>query len=117
MNPDFPIVITGFMGCGKTEVAQWLATQLGRTAIDLDDVITQREGKCPGRLIEEEGEVIFRSLETKALQNVLEANESAVIALGGGAWIQEVNRSIIDQSGGISVWLDTPFEICWQRIE
>jgi shikimate kinase len=40
-----------------------------------------------------------------------------VIALGGGAWITEENRELIAQHNGVSVWLDAPFELCWQRIE
>lgn len=112
-----PIVITGFMGCGKTEVSQSLATHLGRTALDLDQIITTREGKSPARLIEEDGETLFRTLETSALELTLRDSGSAVIALGGGAWIQEINRNLIARFEATSVWLDTPFEVCWQRIE
>ena len=40
-----------------------------------------------------------------------------MIALGGGAWIQEANRGLIRQYGWLSVWLDVPFDVCWARIE
>lgn len=111
-----PIVITGFMGCGKTEVARSLATRLQRAVVDLDEVITQLEGRSPARLIEEEGERAFREMETKALRYVLGRDSTAIVALGGGAWIEEVNRKLIDRDHGISVWLDTSFEVCWKRI-
>ena len=39
-----------------------------------------------------------------------------VIALGGGAWIEKANRDVIKKYSCISVWLDTPFEVCWERI-
>ena len=39
-----------------------------------------------------------------------------MIALGGGAWIEKANRDLIDEYGCTSIWLDTPFEICWERI-
>jgi len=40
-----------------------------------------------------------------------------VIALGGGAWIVEANRALVAQHDCLSVWLDTPFALCWERIQ
>lgn len=104
------------MGCGKTKVARELATKLNAVMIDLDDVITKRVGRSPAQLIVEDGEAAFRVIETDALRHVLEIGEAGVIALGGGAWIQERNRQLIQEFGCSSVWLDAPFEMCWSRI-
>lgn len=112
-----PIVITGFMGCGKSKVARELARQLNVPFVDLDEKITQREGRSPAQLIVEEGERAFRAIESKTLRAVLETETAGVIALGGGAWIEETNRAMIDECGCSSVWLDAPFEVCWTRIE
>lgn len=112
-----PIVITGFMGCGKTRIACELARSLGARMMDLDDSITAREGRSPAQLIREEGEPLFRSIETIALGSVLEVGGAGVIALGGGAWLEAANRELINQYGCQSVWLDVPFELCWSRIE
>ncbi|HEX5876515.1 MAG TPA: shikimate kinase [Pyrinomonadaceae bacterium] len=112
-----PIVITGFMGCGKSKVARELARQLNVLFVDLDEKITLREGRSPAQLIVEEGEPAFRAIESNTLREVLETKTAGVIALGGGAWIEETNRATIDQYGCTSVWLDAPFEICWSRIE
>jgi shikimate kinase len=111
-----PIIVTGFMGSGKTEVAHRIARHLQRKAIDLDSVITQLDGKSPARLITEDGERFFRTRETSALKTVFETEPNAVVALGGGAWIQEENRDLARKFQATSVWLDVPFEICWQRI-
>jgi shikimate kinase len=116
LGPTGPIVITGFMGCGKTRVARELARRLNLVMVDLDDHITKRVGRSPAQLIDEEGEPKFRAIEYANLRNVLEIGEARVIALGGGAWIQEVNRRLIDQYECVSVWLDAPFEMCWTRI-
>jgi shikimate kinase len=110
------IVIVGFMGCGKTEVANQLATRLSLQFIDLDSRITEVDGRSPAQLIREEGERLFRTIETRILTNVLSENESAVVALGGGAWTESVNRDLIREKPAVSVWLDTPFDICWERI-
>ena len=112
-----PIVITGFMGCGKTEVARCLAQRLGFEIVDLDEVITKRENRTPAELISEAGEPFFREIETRTLAALLTQNKARVIALGGGAWIESSNRDSIAQSELMSVWLDTPFALCWQRIE
>jgi shikimate kinase len=113
---DRRIVIVGFMGCGKTTVAEALARRLGCDFIDLDSFITKREGRSPRELIEQDGEDAFRETETRAMSEVLENSKARVIALGGGAWTIEANRALVDKHGCLSVWLDTPFELCWARI-
>jgi len=104
------------MGCGKTRVARELARQLNVVMVDLDDQITKRVGRPPAQLIVEAGEPAFRAIESDTLRHVVQIGEARVIALGGGAWIQEGNRRLLDQYGCISVWLDAPFEMCWTRI-
>jgi shikimate kinase len=110
------IVIAGFMGAGKTTVAVALGRLLDCRSIDLDDVITAREGRTPQRLIDDEGEAAFRDLETRALRDALADCSECVIALGGGAWTLERNRRLVDEHGCVAVWLDVPFDLCWQRI-
>jgi shikimate kinase len=116
MTLNEPVVITGFMGCGKTEVARRLAQRLKIEMADLDELITRTEGMTSARLIRERGERAFRTIETGVLNLLLNRNTAGVIALGGGAWIESVNREVIRNTGAISVWLDTPFDICWERI-
>lgn len=111
-----PIVITGFMGCGKSKVARQLALRRNVAMVDLDEWITARVGSSPAQLITEDGEPAFREIESNALRDLLQAGDAGVIALGGGAWIEKVNRDLIDEYGCTSVWLDTPFAICWERI-
>jgi len=112
-----PIVITGFMGCGKSVVARALAQHLNVSFVDLDESITARTGRTPAQLITEDGERAFRHIETDTLREVLHAGEAGVIALGGGAWIEAANRELISEYGCSTVWLDVPFEVCWSRIE
>ena len=111
-----PIILTGFSGSGKSTVAAALGKTLNRTVIDLDDVLTSNTGRTPAEIIEEDGENAFRELETQFLRQVLNRSTAQVIALGGGAWIQDRNRDLITRHGAVSVWLDAPFELCWKRI-
>ena len=117
MTSRGPIVITGFMGCGKSEVARALAKRLAVEMLDLDEFITLETGRTPARLIDEDGEPAFRQIETSTLATMLRNKSEEVIALGGGAWIESRNRDLLSEADAITVWLDTPFEVCWTRIE
>lgn len=116
MNASPPIIVTGFMGSGKTTVALALSQVLQCAMVDLDRFITERIGRSPKEIIEEDGEPAFREVETRLLGDVLTAGGVPVIALGGGAWTRPENRVLIAEHHGQVVWLDAPFEVCWQRI-
>jgi shikimate kinase len=110
------IVITGFMASGKTSVARALAGMLECSMIDLDEFISERERRSIRSIIEQKGERLFRQRESSALAHVLRSERAGVIALGGGAWTIERNRRLIARRHCLTVWLDAPFESCWQRI-
>jgi shikimate kinase len=105
------------MGAGKTTVAAALAERLRCRMVDLDQFIERREGRAPQIIIDEDGETRFREIETEALREVLQTSDARVIALGGGTWTLEHNRTLIGEYDGYVLWLDAPFELCWQRIE
>jgi shikimate kinase len=105
------------MGCGKTAVAQMLAALLNRKVIDLDELITRQHERTPAEIINEDGEPAFRSIETSALKELLQSGYDGVVSIGGGGWIELANRRLLGESGATTVWLDAPFEVCWQRIE
>jgi shikimate kinase len=113
---DRRIIIVGFMGCGKTTVAQALARELDCGMIDLDSFIAEHEGRSPAGIIQQDGEAVFRMIETEALRDAFANHDARVIALGGGAWTIEANRMIVAEHDCLSVWLDAPFELCWERI-
>ncbi|HSY64855.1 MAG TPA: shikimate kinase, partial [Terriglobales bacterium] len=81
------------MGAGKTTVGRALSRRLSLPFEDLDDRIQQREGKTIEQIFRESGEAEFRKAETAALRQVLAELDSstAVVALGGGAFVQPAN--------------------------
>src|SRR5258706_13729743 len=100
---DQRIVIVGFMGCGKTTVAKALAQRLGCAMVDLDSFITDHKGRTPAEIIVQDSEPSFREIETQALKVVLDEKAARVIALGGGAWMIEANRTLVTQHDCLSV--------------
>lgn len=84
--------------------------------LDLDETINQNERRSPAEIIAADGEDHFRAIETQTLRDVLEGS-ARIIAVGGGAWTMAQNRKLIDDRGAFTVWLDAPFESCWNRIE
>jgi shikimate kinase len=110
------IAITGFMAAGKTTVGRALAAKLDCEFADLDELICAQQKRSISELIKADGEDRFRQLETETLAEVLAATDDVVIALGGGTWAREVNRRLLAEQNARIVWLDAPFELCWQRI-
>ncbi len=90
------IVITGFMGSGKTTVAENLAQRLGREFVDMDKVIEARAGAPIHQIFAERGEASFREMErTLALELAL--RRGLVVATGGGALIADDVREMLMQ--------------------
>lgn len=104
------IVLTGFMGTGKTTVGRLVAQQLQRPFVDSDDLIVQRAGKSIAQLFAEEGEARFRSLE-RDVCGELAGQKGMVIATGGGALLDEESRQALGQSGMLICLLATPESI------
>lgn len=110
------IYILGFMGSGKSTVGPLLARSLGWPFIDLDATIEAGQAMTIREIFERAGEPFFREIERAALTEASKA-EPAVIALGGGTFVQEANLEFIREMGGATVWLDTPFEELVRRCE
>ena len=85
------IVLVGLSGAGKSSVAATVAERLGRPLIDLDLDITARQGAPPSEIIETRGEAAFRADEAAAVALACDV-DGAVIATGGGAVIDPLNR-------------------------
>lgn len=111
------VVLTGFMGVGKSTVARFLASLLDSTRIDLDTFIEQNERRTIAEIIKTEGEAKFREIETENLRKILAENEAQVIALGGGAWTVKENRQLIKDYKLTTVWLESSFDHCWRNIK
>jgi shikimate kinase len=111
------IVLVGFMGAGKTSVGRELGRRLGWPFVDLDDRVQSREKRTIAEIFRVSGEVEFRRAEHNALAELLKELESGprVIAVGGGAFAQPENTSLLDANVATTVFLDASADELWKR--
>ncbi len=106
------VFLVGFMGAGKTSVGRLLAELLGWPFVDLDDRIEARERRKIADIFHDSGEPAFRAAETAALGALLSEidRRPAVVALGGGAFVQPENANLLRQNGARVVFLDAELD-------
>ncbi len=109
------VVLIGFMGAGKSTAARNAATVLGCRALDVDEVIEERLGKPIQRVFAEDGEGPFRAAEERITLELLEATDTHVLALGGGAIGSAAVRQALAEQ--LVVWVDVDVESAWERCQ
>ena len=109
------IVLVGLSGSGKSSLGLALSQELNFSFIDTDECIAQGEGKSIVQLFKEEGEAYFRQIEKELVLN-LDLTSPTILALGGGAWIQEEIRGFLIPVASI-FYLETNVESILQRLE
>jgi shikimate kinase len=98
-TPCRRIVLTGFMGSGKSTVGPLVAARLGWRFVDADDVIEAEASKPIAKIFEQHGEPHFREIERATIAR-LAADDALVLALGGGAIETEATRILLTHSEG-----------------
>lgn len=109
------IILLGYMGSGKSTVAKLLARALQQPYTDLDDYIIAREGMSIKDIFAAKGEVYFRLQESKYLKELLNKNDDAIIALGGGTPCYANNMELIKKEA-ISFYLKGSIPTLCQRL-
>ena len=99
------LVLVGLTGSGKTTIGRLAAERLGRPFVDTDAVIEERAGRSVRAIFAEDGESVFRDLESSVLIAALDTDEPCVIAAAGGAVLREENRMALRRTNARVVWL------------
>ena len=108
------IVLIGFMGCGKSTVAEKLGEMLDREVVETDGLIELEQGKHIAEIFADAGESAFRRMERQLAERLSE-REGLVISTGGGMVTVPETAALLKANGFI-VLLDTPFALCYRRI-
>jgi shikimate kinase len=109
------LVFLGMMGSGKSSIGSLTAKKLGIKFIDVDKEIERELGLSISKIFETKGEDFFRKFEEKTTLKILK-NNSVVVSLGGGAFINKVIRKEILKNH-ISFWLNWNNETLLNRIK
>lgn len=107
--------LVGYMACGKTRRGKVMAEELGIRFIDLDDYIVAREHRTIAQIFAEDGEVRFRQLETRYLQEICELYEDFVLSTGGGAPCFNDNMAYMNEQGQ-TIFLNTDIDTIVERL-
>ena len=108
------IYLVGFMGAGKSSVAGALGSKLGWRVEDVDDLIERRERMAVADIFSRRGEAYFRRVERAVLAAQVPLRH-AVVATGGGTYVDPANRALIDRDG-VSIWLDVSLSRVIERL-
>ncbi len=108
------IILTGFMGVGKTSVGTRLAKDLGFVFVDTDVLIEADEKIAIAEIFSSFGEQYFRDVESRVIGRVLE-NDGQVVSTGGGAVIRDENRRAFKENG-VTICLGARPEVIYDRI-
>jgi shikimate kinase len=106
------VVLVGPMGVGKSTVGALVAERLGRAYRDTDDDIVAEQGRTIADIFLDDGEAAFRAIEKQAVRRAL-AEHDGVLALGGGAILDDETRALL--SGHRVVYLSMDVEEAVQR--
>jgi shikimate kinase len=101
------------MGAGKTTITKLLANELHLPFYDTDKEIEKNQKRSVSEIFKKDGELYFRMLETKLLNNI---NQNSIIACGGGLPIYNNNMGLIN-SKGISIYLKASNNCLFNRLK
>lgn len=111
------IILTGYMGSGKTTIGKSVAKLTGYTFVDTDKLIVEQEGRSISEIFDTDGEQAFRHMETELLKKLIADSKShLVVSTGGGMPVREENRKLLSELGRV-VYLKASPEIIYNRIK
>lgn len=109
------IFLIGFMGCGKSTVASGLQRMYGKKVVEMDQLISERQGMSIPDIFDKYGETYFRDLESKLVEEI-QGMENQVVSCGGGVVLREQNVAKMKENG-LVVLLTAKPETILERVK
>lgn len=110
------IILTGFMGSGKSTTGLGLSYKLQRSLIDTDKVIEKRERKSISEIFAARGENYFRERETELLRELKSEKGERIFSVGGGTPLRTENAELLRELGTV-VYLKVSAEAAFERLK
>lgn len=108
-------MLIGFMGTGKTTVSRKLSEQMKINEVDMDAYIVEEEGRSINEIFKNDGEEVFRQIETQCLKKI-QSSVGKIVSCGGGAVIKDENVSLMKEKGKIVLLTAKP-ETVYKRVK
>ena len=112
---NYNIVLIGFMGTGKSTVSSYLKKAFGMEVVEMDQIISERQGMSISDIFETYGEEYFRDLETELLIE-MQSRTNVVISCGGGVPVRERNVTEMKKNGKVVLLTARP-ETILERVK
>jgi shikimate kinase len=110
------IILLGYMGCGKSTIANTLSRMVQIPYVDLDEYIEEKAKLTIKEIFETHGEIYFRKLEHTFFVELLNASEEMIIGLGGGTPCYANNHELLNGDGVTSIYLKASIETLFNRL-
>jgi shikimate kinase len=110
------IILLGYMGCGKSTIANKLSKNIGIPFVDLDIKIEEKVNLSINVIFEKHGEIFFRKLEHEVFIELLNSPERLIIGLGGGTPCYANNHELLKADNVFSIYLKASIETLFSRL-
>jgi len=110
------IVLLGYMGCGKSTIAQNLSKITNIPFLDLDTCIEKRANLSVNEIFSKHGEIYFRKLEHEMFLELLQSSENTIIGLGGGTPCYANNHLLLQNENLVSIYLKASIDTLYNRL-
>ncbi|MFV8328280.1 shikimate kinase [Flavobacterium sp. ZS1P14] len=110
------IILLGYMGCGKSTIANKLSKIIEIPFVDLDKKIEEKINLSINDVFEKHGEIYFRKLEHEVFVELLDSPDNLIIGLGGGTPCYANNHELLKDDNVVSVYLKASIETLFNRL-
>jgi shikimate kinase len=110
------IILLGYMGCGKSTIANRVSKITNIPFVDLDKNIEERTNLSINEIFEQRGEIYFRKLEREVLLDLLNTSGEIIIGLGGGTPCYANNHELLKEDNIMSIYLKASVDTLFERL-
>ena len=111
------IILVGYMGSGKSIVAEELSKIAQIPFVELDYLIEKSQNKSIKKIFEQQGELFFRKLEHQIFAELIASNDDLIISTGGGTPCYYNNHELLLDTNCISIYLSASIKTLFNRLQ